>query len=407
MKKLLILTIMILSGQLYAENNYKEDIFHDFIIDPINFSNSIFNKTLSKSDDNNKFFNTFVIDKEFAKSLSTNNSISDVLNICYEMYANREQDKFEKLPNEGKLCLYHYAVSGYSEAYSYISMYHFDKYKEIIVFNNEVSVDNLIKMSVYAGLADSSHIKSSKKGILDSQITSFTDIISQPVIKIKNKNILNSYYNQGTLLHLALPINSSTYNAVNQDFYNEIIQSYESKLEENSGIIYKDIRKNNFKTLQQSIINDHQVDNITKKYQGIVDEVTALNPKSSSDFSKICKDSLFGYKEYQIDKKLAEYCLVQTTLTEMNGNSAYDLGIYFYVLASNISDDAELIVEYNRSSLVWLALSLELGNPNANKVFTRIMLNPIFKDKQIEVIKEYNFNRKIARSLIDQKIKIK
>jgi hypothetical protein len=409
MKKILMLTTMLLSINLQAATNYQEQIFKDFIIEPTSFVNSKFYKSTNKNSNYNRFFSLFVIDKELQKSLSDKNSLSDVLNVCYEVYLNRENDKYINNIEEGKFCLYNYAIAGSAEAYSYISTYHFDKYKEIIVSKNKIDVNNLIKMSIYAGLSDSSHIKKTTEGVLPMKNISFQEIINQPIVKIKNKNILTTYYNKGLLSSLDLPVNSTMYKTFDLEHYTKISNEYiEALPEDNRDDIkmFKDLKRNGFRALQQKLVNLHKVKDQDKGNPDILEAVKLLDGKESKGFKKICKDSLYGDTQYELIDNTPEFCLLQISLNDLDRESSYDLGLYFYARGNNIQKDMELRNKFYKKGLTWLALSYELGNVNSKKVFKRILLSfKSNKNEFNEIVQIFSFERKMARLLIEKKVR--
>lgn len=398
MKKIIILSTCILSTGLNAETNYKLDIYKDFIIEPISFINSNFYKSINKKIDTNKFFNSFVLNKDLKNQLIKNGSMSDVLNICYNIYLDRNNKNYINNAQEGKYCLYNLALSGNKQAYSYISTYHFDKYKENIIMNSKIDVDSLIKMSVYAGLGESSDINLKDDGVLKNEALSFSNIVQNPIVKVENKNIFNTYFNEGILMSVDLPVSYSLsyYSQYNEDFYSNLMKEYEEILKDDKNI-YKDFKRNSYNSLIDKIKETN------KEYENIIKEIEEIDKKDYLVIKNICKDVLYGSNKYEIENNIAEYCLSQITLNNLNKDSAYDLGLYFYVLYSSATEKTKN--KYLDKSITWLSLGYELNNESSIKLLDIILKNnKENKTKYLNIIQEFNAKRKIAKMLIEEKI---
>lgn len=394
MIKFLFLFIIIFNAPSFA-NDKEVLIYKDFLQEPVSFSESVFLKSFDNSKDYRRFFTNFVKERELTTQLAENNSLIDVLNVCYLTYLETEKEKYKLSKEEGKYCLYNLATSGISEAFSYIANYHFNEYKKTLYKDSKVDVDELIKVSYYFGLADSFSLNYELgNSILEVDTLNFESFINDSLVKVNNKDVLRSYFNNAKLLSINLPVNSLILQNEYSDHIKNISENYKTSFLDEDVKLFDSIKKGNFRILENKMkeINEEESEYLSN-----------INYKESSDIYKLCSDVIFSRADFKIKSNLPEFCLSQLSFNELNPDASYDLGFYFYIVA-NSQESIEVKKTLLNKSIFWLSLSNLLGHEKSLNLFKRILVEN--KDKGFnDYIVEFNNSRKLSKLLIDKKIK--
>ena len=394
MKKFLFLFLIIFSNSLSA-NDKEVLIYKDFLQEPVSFSESSFLKSFKNSKDYKRFFNNFVEDREETSRLLENNSLMDVLNVCYLTYLQEDTDKYSLSKQEGKYCLYNLATSGVRESFAYIANYHFNEYKKILVSENRVDVNELIKVSYYFGLADSFSLDYELGNpIIEVNTFNFNGFIEDSLVKVNNKEVLRSYYNSAKLLSINLPLNSLVFASNYTNFFIDLAENYKNSFSEENLKIFDGMKKGNYRVFEKDMIEINEKDN---------EYLSKIDFKNISDIQNLCSDAIFGRGDFKIKSNIPEFCLSQLSVNELSSESSYDLALYFYLVAKNQTEE-NLINSILNKSVFWLAFSNELGHSKSKNLFKRILVENKENGFQ-QYIKEYNNGRKISKLLIDNKIK--
>jgi hypothetical protein len=372
--------------------DYEKEIYKDFVIEPISFSQSKFNKSFSKIKDYKKFFNTFILDKELKLKLIEKNNLSDVLDTCYNIRLGLSKEIYLNNKNEGEICLKTLALSGSKEAFLYLSILNYDLYKNDLVFNKKNNTNYLMKSVYYNGIANSMPYEQTSEKT-DKMTIDF--IINNKLTKINNKNILYYYYNNSVLFGLNLPVNYISL-SVEENYYSSKTLTFEENLIDTPKV-YKDLSRNNFK----SFFN--QIKELNPK-----EDINDDNVKNLDYFKNLCSNFLFDKTDIVLPKGSADFCLAQISINNQDKHSAYQLGLYYYALAKAIktnNPDLDDYKEYYYKSIPWLALSFELGYKESSKIL-KVMLSSLNKDKVefLNILKEFNKGRIHASALINKKI---
>ncbi len=153
MKNIVIFLFLLFTQKVFStETNIESIMYKDLLINQVNFSESDFQKTISNN--YKKFFNKFVIDKELKEKLIEKNSLSDVLNVCYNVSQSLYTDFFKGEEIEGDYCLKSYVYSGSKEALYYLSTLNFNRYKVELLLNKRNDLTFLYKSVFYSGMAE-------------------------------------------------------------------------------------------------------------------------------------------------------------------------------------------------------------------------------------------------------------
>lgn len=395
MKKIIILSLIILSNFLYANEN-ELSLYKDFIQDPVSFSESEFLKSYNSKEDYKRFFNAFVNDRELKEKLIEKNSIKDVLTVCYFTYLEKNKEVYKLPKKEGKYCLYNLGLSGITEAFDYIANYHFLEYKKTLYSNNRVDVNELIKVSYYFGFNQSFDLNYEvKDSFLDSNIVNFEEFINDSLVKINNKEALKSYYNNSKLISIELPVNSLALNSKYENFWIDFSDKYKQNFNEEDLRVFEGIRKDNYRFLKDSLYDLNEEEN---------EYLNNIDFKETNSVYNLCSNAIFAKNDFRIKANIPEFCLTQIALNNLHHLAAYDLGLYFYFVAQEQTEDSKR--KLLNESIMWLAFSSELGNSKAFNLFKKILVEN--KENHFsEYIINFNDSRKKSKLLIDNKIKNK
>lgn len=396
MKKIIILSLIIFSNFLYANEN-ELSMYKDFIQDPVSFSESDFLKSYNNKKNYKSFFNTFVKDRELKEKLIEKNSIKDVLTVCYFTYLEKDKEIYNLPKKEGKYCLYNLGLSGIKEAFDYIANYHFLEYQKTLYSNNRVDVNELIKVSYYFGLNQSFDLYYEiKDSFLEPNIVSFEEFITDSLVKVNNKEALKSYYNNSKLISIELPVNSLGFSSNYENFWIDFSNKYKQKFNEEDLIVYENIRKGNYNFLKNSLYDLNKKEN---------EYLNNIDFKETNSVYNLCYDALFAKNYFRIKANIPEFCLTQISLNNLHDSAAYDLGLYFYFIAKE-QEDGSYKTDLLNNSIIWLAFSYELGNDKSFNLFKKILVENKGSNFS-KYITNFNNNRKTSRLLIDKKIKNK
>tara|TARA_B100000073_G_scaffold348150_1_gene365363 strand:+ start:1537 stop:2724 length:1188 start_codon:yes stop_codon:yes gene_type:complete len=393
MKRIIFLVLIIFSNFIHANEN-ELSLYKDFVIDPVSFAESDFFKSFNNTKDYKKFFNIFVNNKELKEKLIQENSIKDVLTVCYFTYIEKDKEIYNLPKKEGKYCLYGMGLSGIKEAFDYLANYHFLEYKKTLYSKNKVDVDELIKVSYYFGFNQSFDLNYEiKDSILNFDIINFEDFINDSLVKINNKDALRSYYNNSKLISIDLPINSLVLNSQYENFWINLSDNYKKSFNDEDIKVFDGIRKNNYRFLKDSLFELNGKEN---------EYLNTIDFKDIESVYDLCSRSIFAKNDFRIKANIPEFCLSQISLNNLHSESSYDLGLYFYIVSQeNTGDNKRDLIN---KSIMWLAFSSELNNNKAFNLFKKILVEN--KDNYfLEYIINFNNSRKKSKLLIDNKIK--
>lgn len=387
MKKIIFLIGLLSSYNINANESI---IYKDLLINNIDFSNSQFEKTIGRN--YKKFFNKFVLNKEIKEQLIENDSLSDVLNICYNMSLGLKKEVFFNDEKEGEYCLKSYAFSGSKEALLYLSTYNYDLYKKVIIEQNFNNKDLLFKSVFYSGLAENNFYYNNS-GLLKTEFVTYDYILSDKVNNINSKEEIETFFNSSLLFDYELPVNDLI-NNLNEDHYKEINNKFEKEIGEDK--IFKDIKKNNFSSFIKALEENNPEEDFSD-----------LDIKDYENFKDICSKNLLNQSELSLPKFYAEFCLGNIALNKKDKEAAYDLGLYYYAIGKSLKkNNPKLFFKYYENSIIWIALSYELGNSNSMPLF-KSLLSSLNEDKDFfkKSIFLFKKERVYSKNLILGKIK--
>jgi predicted transcriptional regulator len=398
----MFISTILLTSASYAKQDYKLDFHKSLISDEVDVVNSKAYKGI-KNTNYKQIINNHLIDKKIAEHTLNFESLDDLATTCYML--STDNDIFIKNLDESKHCLNILSKSGVDIASEYKAIRYFDKYKNILIKDKKVSIEDLVNASIWFGISegmsdiviDSGDSKLSSEGKIN-----FDQMLGSKFMKLKNKDVLKSYYNYGLMFSTEYPLNNLFGKKIKVDDYQKAEVKYtQDQKSEESKLKFDLLSKKKYKELINIYKDENKGNMLATK---LLETIDHKNPKT---LNLLFNNVMYGKNGLIQDSETAEFGLFILSIKDKNSESSYKLGLYKYALATSAKDilpDDKLV--YFNSALSSLAIAQESGYDNAYIVVKNIFAHYKSDKRQLgQIIKKYNRYRKNAKLLLSNKIK--
>jgi hypothetical protein len=397
----LISTILLTSAS-YAKQDYKLEFHKDLISNEIDIFNSKAFKGINSAN-YKQIINNHLIDKKIAKDSINFKSLDDLATTCYML--STDNDIFIQDLKESEHCLNILTKSGVSIASEYKAIRYFDNYKNILIKDQKVSIENLVNASIWFGIAEGMSeivINTEDSKLSSDNKINFDQMLGSKFMKLKNKDVLKSYFNYGLMFSAEYPLNNLfNKNIIVNDYKKAEIKYTQDQKSEDSKLKFELLSKKKYKELIEIYKDENKENMLATKLLETIDH------KNKKTLNLLFNNIMYGKNGLIKDSETAEFGLFVLSTKELNAEASYKLGLYKYALATSEKDilpDDKLV--YFNSALSSLAIADESNYSNAYIVVKNIFAHYKTDKRQLDqIVKKYNRYRKNAKLLLTNKIK--